>query len=1719
MAEADEVAAQLRSELTAIGADLGETVPEMETRAEFVDCWEKFSSLQRLRNGGRAWWSALAAHFTTAVAHHPRAGRRSELAAQLGAAGSQLQAAAELTDTPIPPGPTDPKEWTEWAWSCEGPEQIELLGSLHPIVPALGDLIEKAALGSEIFWREEAVEESATTASVETVLEPVEQPVATPEEIVSEPAPQALPEVKIAPQTPPEKPVVTAPVLEERPAVEEKPAAPSFDPPPALASIDENLHLPLWQSRRFGLAALIADAAEPGDSTVPPWVLRVAALGPAIRLEDGSLAAPLAAELAGFSRESLRNHHRIAERATRLLLAAALLRPALHAPATGAASVLSQLDLDAELGLREVAAVAASVSRFGFHGVGLSSAGLGVAGELSNLVKLRSDLRSDYDAWLQEAGDARLKYVPALNIWHNWIGRGSDAGAALKGMLDAVFAGATDEAAGLNQWNSHEAVTARIREGMLVYGNGNALEGNVLRRLQGMVERAVQLARRRLALDEKSVRGAEGFLRDAVNQLITQVRAHLPGALAEAVSLGRENQDLGVRTAATLLEAELRLLDPLLAGKESAAVGEPSADDLCAAELLRLREVEFDEEMHPRVTEEGTVKLLAGLAASGAPDWAAAWRLQCEAGNHSATAWLLEFFERKPQPGCDPEQLGHERDGLVATAQHRLKQSLNHALDALNVGARFGYCSQAEVQSWSAELEFLKELAGEDLNFWRHDAAIAEIRQRLDSRRAVAVEEARGRLARIENVKIEQRARVEKVLADGDVQTANDYLERLTSGRTLPEPTIADASLDRFFGPEGWIHRGPEGLRGKGGTQLQQLIREGSSLESLDFSQLPEGEVRAAALALVAAWFELHQSRRLSVEALKQVFAGLGFQPRGARSSGPSQGASTVERSTVQTEPLSDREICAVATFGSQAAGEYRVTGIWGRPDVDDLLGLVRSANVPVGAAHLVLYFGVLDANARRRLARDCRSKRGAFAVIDDALLVFLAAQPRGRLAALFADALPFALVEPYKHTGEVPPEMFYGRRREFDSLLDPTGSCLVYGGRQLGKTALLHAVRGAFHRPAEQHYSYYLDLAKDIFRLGRPVDSLWTRLIEVWKTDRILPEKTPANTGAPRVLELVRHWLDADPQRRILLLLDEADKFFEADAQPADRDADPYPRSTLLRGAMRETGGRLKVVFAGLHNVQRFSRQSNSPLAHLNQPICIGPMLSAGEAEEAQRLIEWPLAAAGYRFASSDLPARILALTNYYPSLLQLVGSSLLAHLQERHTTLFDWRQTPPCMIEERHLDEVFARQDLHARMRDHFRLTLDLDRRYRAIAYWLAYRHKIDGREEGYESAELRADLLREWPLGFTSHDDPDHFRALLEEMVGLGILRQVGLTGRFALRNPNVVTLLGSEAEIDGEIDQMKTLERELTYDARTFRRRLNGTEAEGVSPLTTEQEGMLHRGESLVAIIHGSAASALDQVPRALLSLLSPWSTETAEQIVSPPAFRTWLDRVERRDQEGYQLLLVPAALPWDRVWVEAALERLRRHSSRKAFTIVVFFADPDRTAALVEAAALPESDAALRTLTLVPWHDDAIRQWFEEHNAVPTTPSRRELLRDATGGWHRWIEPLCQTPERGFDAALATARQRLSQPAELARCGEDLFGAASAESASRRRMLSAAADLDGATSAEIAELLGVDLTTVDSALRWAALLGVANEAGGRWKIEPFAARCLAASATT
>jgi hypothetical protein len=115
------------------------------------------------------------------------------------------------------------------------------------------------------------------------------------------------------------------------------------------------------------------------------------------------------------------------------------------------------------------------------------------------------------------------------------------------------------------------------------------------------------------------------------------------------------------------------------------------------------------------------------------------------------------------------------------------------------------------------------------------------------------------------------------------------------------------------------------------------------------------------------------------------------------------------------------------------------------------------------------------------------------------------------------------------------------------------------------------------------------------------------------------------------------------------------------------------------LKGLMDDTDRRFKVVFAGLHNVQRAARDPNTPVAHLGTPVCIGPLLDNGEWRQARDLIEIPFRHMGYEFQPPDLWMRILSYTNYYPSLIQVFCKHLLEYLHNRDRTAFDFQACPP--------------------------------------------------------------------------------------------------------------------------------------------------------------------------------------------------------------------------------------------------------------------------------------------------------------------------------------------------------------------------------------------------------------------------------------------------------
>ena len=354
---------------------------------------------------------------------------------------------------------------------------------------------------------------------------------------------------------------------------------------------------------------------------------------------------------------------------------------------------------------------------------------------------------------------------------------------------------------------------------------------------------------------------------------------------------------------------------------------------------------------------------------------------------------------------------------------------------------------------------------------------------------------------------------------------------------------------------------------------------------------------------------------------------------------------------------------------------------------------------------------GRMSEQRRRDLAYQCRRRRRTLLVIDEVNVFYVCAARGPRLPVLMRCCLPFTVADPYTTTaGLVPEEMFFGRRRERELIVERYGTNLVYGGRRLGQDGSPPRRRATLPRPSTRRV-HPMDRSAGRGHRRNAADRRC-----VGRSWRIALKKLGVLSHTAQRPETIQRnvtdWLAGDDRRRIVLLLDEADAFLESDSKAQQ----PYANLNALKGMMDATGRGFKVVFAGLHNVQRTSRDINTPLAHLGEPICIGPLLGGGEAREAIEMVTVPLAALGYRFDPPDLPLRVLSHTNYYPSLIQLFCKELLEHLAS--IAVFDPKASPPYTVTAGHLEEAYQSQKLRKAILHRFNLTLDLDPRYRLIA-----------------------------------------------------------------------------------------------------------------------------------------------------------------------------------------------------------------------------------------------------------------------------------------------------------------------------------------------------------------------------------------------------------------
>ena len=633
---------------------------------------------------------------------------------------------------------------------------------------------------------------------------------------------------------------------------------------------------------------------------------------------------------------------------------------------------------------------------------------------------------------------------------------------------------------------------------------------------------------------------------------------------------------------------------------------------------------------------------------------------------------------------------------------------------------------------------------------------------------------------------------IERLLNDKMFSVAHDYMQLVRSehitqapeGNMLQQPKEED-NLLRFLSAY---------------STLQRRSAERSDKESLYslFKSLNSGEAGEDAEKLLRAW---PQNGQADPEQMKALFQALAFPA--ARVEARRGGLFRVEMKASTANVFNySHPIAAYGTELFPASERDRNSGLDvyilnGKKTVEELELKINALGLDSRPTIFLLNYSIPLAD-RRELAR--KLKQGSAhpsvsIVVDRVLMLFLARYPQAeRARVLLQCTMPFHAYNPYTE-GNIAPEMFMGRDTQLVEILRNGQANIIYGGRQLGKTALLRRAASLVDDRTKGCWAIYTD---KMCRLDyeEALDEVYKCL---WQSEFL--ERTEPPQDWAELCDRIQERMDrpGSPVKRFLLLLDEADRFLETSSELRYR---PVECLYQLETATNE---RFKFVLAGLHSVMRFSREGtkgNSVLGKLSSRT-IKPLTFP----EASQLLELPLYYLGFRMKPEQnvLLSQILLSTNYYPGLIQFYCRQLVDSLKTRRA---GEDPMPPYQLDEGTIRNLLQKEDFVEQIRNKFFITLDVEEDklyYRALAYALAYCY-YDSSEDSVEGYTF--EQIQEVYEGFEIHSlcelEPKSVKILLSEMEELNVLMQ--MDGRYSFNGANFRHMMGDEETIMTELDKL-------------------------------------------------------------------------------------------------------------------------------------------------------------------------------------------------------------------------------------------------------------------------------------------------------------------------
>ena len=754
---------------------------------------------------------------------------------------------------------------------------------------------------------------------------------------------------------------------------------------------------------------------------------------------------------------------------------------------------------------------------------------------------------------------------------------------------------------------------------------------------------------------------------------------------------------------------------------------------------------------------------------------------------------LLAYLEEAGQLQAEEFKNTYKYAMCLDNAAKRCSRNYRDFTDKLELRRSYGQLDDLTVEDYKLLAQEVYQLSQESQNYQLLTDALDQLTGQLDilaAKKKLALEQEYQRI-KSQYKNIEQADQWFKAVADSinsnNYAAAEDMLNRIENGDCdffleEEDPDKQDhleellANYDDYRNP---VY--------KPGTTLANLVNTKAGGRNRESNR---------ARYLVDSWLTTEQ--KLNTKQLRSLLEHLGFKPatveevnkvKRYRSFNVLLESAPVGRKNNYTHP--------VAPFGSLAEKHpFRVICVFGNYDAEEIRKIFEADD---STDTLILIDSTLDLPQRRHLARESRQKNQnghICAVLDRVIINYLRRnyQEININSMLMELIIPFSYYQPYIAESAItmPPEIFVGRTKELAKIASPTGVNMVYGGRQLGKSALLRQVWKNTNDNEYGHKALLIDIK------NKNVDQTALALCQELKLRRILPH-LEETTDWQAISSSIFTYLSSGKTKYLLVLFDEADAFIEDCARSN------YAPIDELKQLQNKTENGFKFVIAGLRDIIRFNQQAianNSSLPQLAY-LTVRPFKYA----EAQELLTRPLYYSGFRFPQDQecqrLMSTIFATTNYFPGLIQLYCRELLEVMGKKTYGNFNEAETPPYCLSEGLISHVLGQELLTKEIKEKFNITLEIDgdKYYKIIALIVALLYQNNGHDYLCTPQQVLA-AIEDWSIKKMAQLTLDNIKALMEELCELNILHSNG-EGSYRFARQNFYQLMGSQKALEDQL----------------------------------------------------------------------------------------------------------------------------------------------------------------------------------------------------------------------------------------------------------------------------------------------------------------------------